>query len=40
MEILENTKMNEYAIKLEKNKQLFFELIFNLGPVELEMLKT
>ena len=40
MELLENTRINEYAIKLEENKQLFFGLIYNLGSVELETLKT
>ena len=36
----ENTKMNEHAIKLEKDKQPPFGLIYSLGPVELETLKT
>ena len=31
--------MNEHAIKLEKSKQLLFEPIYSLGPVELETLK-
>ena len=36
----ENTGMNEHAIKLEKGKQPSFGLIYSLGPVELETLKT
>ena len=36
---LENTKINEYTMKLEKSKQLFFESIYNLKLVELEILK-
>ena len=40
MELLENTKINEYAIKLEEDKQLLFGPIYNLGPIELEILKT
>ena len=38
--LLENTEMNEYTIKLEEGKQLLFGLIYSLGPVELETLKT
>ena len=38
-ELSENTGINEYAIKLEKGKQLLFGLIYKLGPVELETLK-
>ena len=38
--LLENIRINEYAIKLEKDKQLLFNLIYNLGLVELETLKT
>ena len=40
VEFLENTGINKYAIKLEEDKQLLFELIYSLGPVELETLKT
>ena len=36
---LENTGMNEYAIKLEEGKQPSFGPIYSLGPVELETLK-
>ena len=36
----ENTGINEHAIKLEEGKQLPFGLIYSLGPVELETLKT
>ena len=35
-----NTRMNEYAIKLEKRKLPLFGPIYSLGPVELETLKT
>ena len=36
----ENIGINEHIIKLEKNKQPFFGLIYSLGPVKLETLKT
>ena len=39
-ELLEITRMNEYAIKLEKGKQPPFGPIYSLGLVELEALKT
>ena len=39
-ELPENTRINEYAIELEENKQLPFGLIYSLGPVELKTLKT
>ena len=39
-ELPENTGMNEYIIKLEEGKQPFFGLIYSLGLVELETLKT
>ena len=39
-EIPDNTKMNEHAIKLEKDKQPSFGPIYSLEPVELETLKT
>ena len=32
--------INKYAIKLEDGKQLPYGLIYSLGPVELEILKT
>ena len=38
-ELLENIGINEYAIKLEKNKQLLFEFIYSLKLVKLETLK-
>ena len=37
--LLKNIRMNEFTIKLEKSKQLLFGLIYNLGPIELEILK-
>ena len=40
VEFPENTEMNEHAIKLEEGKQPPFGLIYSLGQVELEMLKT
>ena len=39
-ELLENTGINEHAIKLEEGKQPPFCSIYSLGPVELETLKT
>ena len=39
-ELPENTGINEYAIKLEEGKQPPFGPIYNLGRIELEMLKT
>lgn len=39
-ELLENTKINKHAIKLKEGKQSSFGLIYSLGSVELEMLKT
>ena len=40
VELSENTRINKLAIKLEKNKQPLFRLIYSLRPVELETLKT
>ena len=40
VELSEHTKINNYAIKLEKDKQLLFKSIYSLGQVELETLKT
>ena len=39
-ELPENFGMNEHAIKLEEDKQSSFGLIYSLGSVELETLKT
>ena len=39
IEFLEHIKINNYAIKLEKSKQLFFRPIYSLKLVELEILK-
>ena len=36
----ENTGINEYPIKLEEGKQPSFESLYNLGPIELRILKT
>ena len=33
-------RINDHAIELEESKQPSFRLIYNLGPVELEVLKT
>ena len=38
-ELLENTRMNKHAIKLEEGKQPLFGPIYSLGPVKLETLK-
>ena len=40
MELPKNTGINKYAIKLQNSKQPFYRLIYSLGPVELETLKT
>ena len=40
VEFPENTRMNEYAIKLKKGKQPLFGPIYSLEPVELDTLKT
>ena len=39
-ELLENTRINKHAIKLEESKQLLFGPIYSLEPEELETLKT
>ena len=39
-ELPENTGINEHTIKLKKDKQLFFESIYSLELIELEILKT
>ena len=36
----EQTELNEYAIKLEKDKQPPYRSIYSLGPIELGILKT
>lgn len=38
--LLGETNFNKYAIDLEDDKHLFYELICNLNPVKLEILKT
>ena len=38
--LLENTGINEHAIKLKEGEQPLFGLIYSLGLVELEILKT
>ena len=40
MELPENTRINEYAIQLEEDKQLSFGPIYSLRLVKLETLKT
>ena len=40
VKLLENTRINEHVIKLEKGKQPSFGLIYSLRLVELEILKT
>ena len=40
VEFSKNIKINEHAIELEEGKQPPFGLIYSLGSVELEMLKT
>ena len=37
---LERNKVNEQAIKLDKDKQLLYRLMYSLGLVELKTLKT
>ena len=39
VELLENNKINDHAIKLEEDKQLSFGLIYSLGPIKLKTLK-
>ena len=36
----EHTRINDYTIKLEDDKQPFFGSIYNLKPIEWETLKT
>ena len=40
MELQENIGINEYAIKLEEDKQPPFGPIYSLGSIELETIKT
>ncbi len=40
MELPKNTGINENAIELIEGKQPHYRLIYSLGPVELEILKT
>ena len=40
MELPKNLEINEYIIELKKSKQLSFGLIYNLGLIELKILKT
>lgn len=40
LELLEITDLNQHFIKLEKNKQLLYKLIYNLGLIKLKSLKT
>ena len=40
IELPENTSINKHAIKLEDSKQPSYGLIYSLGPVKLETLKT
>ena len=39
MELLKHTRINNHVIKLEKDKQLPFRLIYSLKPVKLKTLK-
>ena len=38
--LLEATKLNQHAIKLQKGQQSLYRPIYSLGPVELKTLKT
>ena len=38
--LLEITELNQHAIELQKSQQPLYRPIYNLGPVELETLKT
>ena len=40
MELLGHIGINDHSIKLKKDKQSSFSLIYSLGPVKLEILKT
>ena len=38
--LLKVTELNQHAIKLQEGQQSSYGLIYNLGPIELKMLKT
>ena len=38
--LLKCTKINDYAIKLQKGKESYYSHIYSLSPVKLETLKT
>lgn len=40
IEISKNIKINKYTIKLVDSKELLYRLIYDLNPVELEVLKV
>ena len=40
MVLLKHTELNEHVINVEDGKQLSYRLIYSLGLVELETLKT
>lgn len=40
MKLPENTSINKYTIKLKNSQQPPYKLIYNLGPLELEIFKT
>lgn len=40
IELAKRNGINDYIIKLIKSKQLFYRLIYSLGLVKLEILKT
>ena len=40
IKLLKNIRINEYAIRLEEEKQLSFDLIYNLKLIKLKILKT
>ena len=39
MKLLKNTGINKHAIKLQKDKQSLYRLIYKLGPIKLKTLK-
>ena len=40
IKLLENTRINKHAIKLEESKHPLLGLIYSLEPIKLEILKT
>ena len=40
MKLPKNTGINKHAIELQDDKQLLYKLIYSLGPMKLEFLKT